>query len=136
MTYMLQKECLLQQFCEDKNFLYRNGKNAFQPKVLKIIIDFLNKRKNNYIELRNNLSPYKDIFQYVYSNVFPKIYCSTERRGFNLKSTFHIIFKTYKDKKTLNLQVKTRKITKAYAMKHMVTSKNQLTILMTLEKNK
>ena len=25
-----------------------------------------------------------------------------ERRGFDLKSTFHIVFKTYKDKKKLN----------------------------------
>ena len=41
------------------------------------------------------------IFQYVYSNVFPGIYCLTKRRGFNLSSTFHIIFKTYKDKKNI-----------------------------------
>ena len=36
--------------------------------------------------------------QYVYSNVFPEIYSATEKRGFDLKSNFHIIFKTYKDK--------------------------------------
>ena len=29
------------------------------------------------------------------------MYCSTERRGCDLKSNFHIIFKTYKDKKQL-----------------------------------
>ena len=68
-----------------------------------IITDFLNEDKNNYITLRNNLSQYKDIFQYVYSNVFPKICCSTERRGFTLKSTFHIIFKIYKDKKNIEI---------------------------------
>ena len=33
--------------------------------------------------------------------MFPKIYCSTKKRGFDLKSNFHIIFKTYKDKKKL-----------------------------------
>ena len=49
--------------------------------------------------MRNNLSQYKNIFQYVYSNIFPEIYCSTEWRGFDLKSSFHIMFKTYKDKK-------------------------------------
>ena len=38
----------------------------------------------------------------MYSNVFPEIYCSIEKRGFDLKSNFHIIFKTYKDKKKLN----------------------------------
>ena len=31
--------------------------------------------------------------------MFPEIYCATEKRGFDLKSNFHIIFKTYKDKK-------------------------------------
>ena len=52
-------------------------------------------------ELRNNLSNYKSIFQYIYSNVFPDVYCSTEKRGFDLKSNFHIIFKIYKNKKQL-----------------------------------
>ena len=33
--------------------------------------------------------------------MFPKIYCSTKKRGFDLKSNFHIIFKTNKDKKKL-----------------------------------
>ena len=45
----------------------------------------------------------------MYSNVFPKIYCSTERRGFDLNSTFRIMFKTYKDKKTLNVWGKINK---------------------------
>ena len=54
----------------------------------------MEKDENNYKELRNNLSSYKSIFQYVYSNV-----CSTEKSGFDLKSNFHFIFKTYKGKK-------------------------------------
>lgn len=33
--------------------------------------------------------------------VYPKIYCTTERRGFDLKSKFQLILKTYKDKKRL-----------------------------------
>ena len=49
--------------------------------------------------MRNNLSEYKNIFQYVYSNIFPGIYCSTEQGGFDFKSSFYIMFKTYKDKK-------------------------------------
>ena len=63
--------------------------------------DFLREDEDNYKDLRNNLPSYKNIFQYVYSNVFPEIYCSTEKRGFDLKSNFHIIFKTYKDRKQL-----------------------------------
>ena len=98
MIYMLWKECMPQRFyqhiCKEKNFLYLNGKNVLQPKVSEVINDFLNEGEENYKDLRNNLSRYKNIFQYVYSNVLPEIYCSTERRGFDLKSSFHIIFKT------------------------------------------
>ena len=105
MIYMLWKECMPVKFykhiCKEKNFLYLNGKNVLQPKVLEIISKFIDEDKNNYKQLQNNLSSYKSIFQYVYSNFFPEIYCSTEKRGFDLKSNFHIIFKTYKDKKQL-----------------------------------
>ena len=59
--------------------------------------------EENFKDLRNNLSSYKNIFQYVYSNLFTEIYFSTERRGFDLKSNFHIIFKKYKDKKELKI---------------------------------
>ena len=74
-----------------------NGKNVLQSKVVEIITDFIKEDKNNYKELRNNLPSYKSVFQYVHSNVFPEIYCTREKRGFDLKSNFHIIFKTYKD---------------------------------------
>ena len=87
--------------CQERNVLYLNGKNALQPKVLQIISEFIEADENNYRLQQNNLSSYKTIFQYVYSNVFPEIYCSTEKRGFDLKSNFHIMFKTYKDKKHL-----------------------------------
>ena len=111
MIYMLLKECMPQKvykhICKEKNFLYLNGKNVLQPKVSEIITDFLKEGNENDIELRNNLSQYKTIFQYVYSNGFPETYCSMERRGFDFKSTFHIIFKTNKDKK---LKKKKKKI--------------------------
>ena len=104
MIYMLWKECVSAKFykhiCKEQTFLYLNGKNVLQPKVVHIINDFIREDENNYKELRNNLSSYKSIFQYVYSNIFPEIYCATGKRGFSLKSNFHIIFKTYKDKKS------------------------------------
>ena len=90
---------ILPTYCKERNFLYLKGKNVLQPKVSEIIADFLKEGSENYIELGNNLSQCKIIFQYVYSNVFPEIYCSTERREFDLKSTFHITFKTYTAKK-------------------------------------
>ena len=106
MIYMLWKECMPQRFyqhiCKEKNFLYLNGKNVLQPKVPGIFTDFLSGNEENYKDLDNNLSSNNIIFQCVYSNVFPVIYCSTERRGFDLNSNFHIIFKTYRDKKKLD----------------------------------
>ena len=87
--------------CQEKNFLYRNAKNVLQPKVLEIISEFIDADEGNYRLLQNSLSSYKNIFQCVYPNVFPEIYCSTEKRGFDLKSKSHIMLKTYKDGKQL-----------------------------------
>ena len=55
-----------------------------EPKVSEIITDFLNDEDENCKDLRNKISHYKNIFQYVYSNEFPEIYCSTEGTGFDL----------------------------------------------------
>ena len=105
MIYMLWKECIPIKFyrriCQEKNNLYLNGKKVLQLKVLEIISEFIDANEGNYRILQNNLSAYKNIFQYVYSNVFPEIYCSTQKGGFDLKSNFHIMFKTCKDKKHL-----------------------------------
>ena len=83
-----------------------------KPKVKEIINEYLKKDTENYNEMRNNLSQYKNIFQYVYSNIFPEIYCSMEDRGFDLKSSFHIMVKTYKDKIKWKCLVKTPKVTR------------------------
>ena len=37
----------------------------------------------------------------MYSHVLPEIYSTTEKRGIDLKSNFHILFKTYRDKAIL-----------------------------------
>ena len=109
MIYMIWKEHMPQKFqghiCKKKNFLYLNGNNVVQPKVLEIITDFLNEQEENYKDLQNNLSSYINIFQYVYCNVFPETYCSNERRGFDLRSYSHIIFKSHKDKKLLEISL-------------------------------
>ena len=99
MVYMLWRECMPIEYyefiCEEKNFLYLNEKNVLQPSVLQIIAEFTEKDVKNYRSLQNNVSRYKNIFQYVYSNDYPEIYCSTKKRGFDLKRNFHIMFKTY-----------------------------------------
>ena len=73
---------------------------------------------------QNNLSRYKNIFQYVYSNVYPEIYCSTEKRGFYLKSHFCIMFKTYKDKMHMRSVGKNLTTMKIFKKKQIFTSKN------------
>ena len=54
--------------------------------------------------LQEHLARYKDIYQYVYSHVFPEVYKSSEKRGFDLKSNFHIIFKAYCNKIAMKQQ--------------------------------
>ena len=102
MIYMLWRECTPVEYykfiCEEKNFIYLYGKNVLQPTVLQIIIDFVERDEKNLRLIQSNLAQYKNIFQYVNSNVYPEIYCATEKRGFELKSNFHILFKTYRDK--------------------------------------
>ena len=44
------------------------------------------------------------MYQYVYSHVFPEVYTTSEKRGFDLKSNFHILFKTYHDKQIIRQQ--------------------------------
>ena len=82
--YMLWKECMPHKFYQhiykENNFLYLNNKNVLQPKVSEIINEYLNEDTENYNEMRNNLSQYKNIFQYVYSNIFPEIYCCRTTR--------------------------------------------------------
>ena len=108
-----------------------------QPKVTEIINEYLNENTENYNEMRNNLSQYKNIFQYVYCNIFPEIYCSTEQPGFDLKSSFHIMLKTYKDKK-MGMLAKSLKVMREYIMKYHSVIKNQSKemILMRLRKKK
>ena len=59
MIYMLWKECMPIKFyghiCKEKNFLYLNGKNVLQPKVLEIISEFIDAGEGNYRLLQNNL---------------------------------------------------------------------------------
>ena len=108
MICMIWKECMPVAFykfiCKSSIWIERN---VLQPKVseivksVKSVTNFLKENEKKYVLLRKNLSQYKSIFQYVYSNVYPEIYCGTERWGFDLKNTFHIVFKTYKDKKKI-----------------------------------
>ena len=108
MVYMLWRECIPHEFyrhiCEEKNFVYLNGRDVGQPGALEIVGNFIDQGKKNLRMLQEHLARYKDIYQYVYSHVFPEVYTSSEKRGFDLKSNFHIIFKAYRDKIAMKQQ--------------------------------
>ena len=82
---------------------------------------FINQNKENLRLLQKCLANYKDIFQYVYSYTFPEIYTMSEKRGIDMKSNFHILFKTYKDKQLLKHQ-QLAKQTANYEAEHAETS--------------
>ena len=108
MIYMLWREWIPVEFyryiCQEDNFKYLKGQDVTQPGVLEIMGKFIDQHKDNLRMLQKNLANYKDIFQYVYSHRFPEIYTMSETRGVDLKSNFHILFKTYKDKQMLRQQ--------------------------------
>ena len=58
--------------------------------------------------LQEYLARFKDNYQYVYSHVFPEVYTTSEKRGFDLKSNFHILFKAYRDKILMRQQSTTK----------------------------
>ena len=102
MVYMLWRECIPKEFyryiCQDENFKYLIGWDISQPGVLEIVGSFIDQGKENLCVLQKYLPNYKDIFQYVYLHVFSEIYATSEKRDIDLKSSFHILFKTYRDK--------------------------------------
>ena len=94
MVYMLWRECIPSEFyryiCKEKDFIYLNGRDVGQTGALEIVGGFINLGKENLRMLQEHLARYKDIYQYVYSHVFPEVYTTSEKRGFDLKSNFHI----------------------------------------------
>ena len=102
---MVWRECIPVDFyryiCEENNFIYLNGRDAAHPGVLEIVGKFIDQKKENLRMLQEYFARYKDIYQYVYSHVFPEIYMTSQRHEFDLKSNFHILFKSYRDKQLM-----------------------------------
>ena len=105
MVHMIWRECIPVDFnryiCEESNFTYLSGRDVGHPGILKIVGKFIDQKKENLRLLQKYLARYKDIYQYVYSHVFPEVYTTSEKRGFDLKSNFHILFKSYRDKQLM-----------------------------------
>ena len=138
---MLCKECIPADFykyiCKEEHLLYLNEK-LFCTRKLQKLSGNLSIKIKNYNQLRNNLCQFKEIFQYVYSIVYSQIYCTRERCGFDLKSIFQLVFKSYKYKKSWSISLKNQAILQKKEMKHLSLNKNlwKLTILMTRKKKK
>ena len=103
MIYMLWRGCIPAKFyrflCQGENFLYLNGKNVLHPRTSDMFRSFISQDDMNYNLLRHSICRFKDIFQFAYSITYPYIYCSTEHRGFNLKSHFNSFLKRTRIKK-------------------------------------
>ena len=123
---MLWREWIPVEFyryiCQEENFRYLNGRDVSQPGVLEIVGRLIDQDKENLRILQKSLALYKDIFQYVYSHTFPEIYTMSEKRGIDIKSNFHILFKSYKDKQSLRHQQLAKQASN-YENEHTETSK-------------
>ena len=108
MVYIIWRECIPADFyryiCEEAHFIYLNGRDVCHSGILEIVGKFIDQSKENLRMLQEYLARYKDIYQYVYSHLFPEIYTTSEKRGFDLKSNFHILFKSYRDKQLMRHQ--------------------------------
>ena len=105
---MLWRECIPSEFYryifQEKNFIYLNGRDVGQLAVLEIVGNFIDQSKENLWMLQEHLARYKDVYRYVYLHVFPEVYTTSEKRGFDMKSNFHILFKAYRDKMLMRQQ--------------------------------
>ena len=79
--------------------MYLNGKTVVYSKVADVISKFIETDTKNFVKLKDDVYRFKNIFQYVYSVTYPDIYCLTEKQRFDIKSTFQVAFKKYRDKK-------------------------------------
>ena len=89
---------VLQIYLRKKKLVYLNGKNFVQPGVLEIVVDFIDQDKINLRLLQQNLFARKTSFSLFMRMSVQKFTVLLKKRGFNLKSNFHILFKTYRDK--------------------------------------
>ena len=76
MVYMLWRECIPSDFyryiCEEKNFIYLNGRDVGKPGVLERVRGFIDQRKQNLQMLQEHLAQFKEIYQYVFCMFFLK----------------------------------------------------------------
>ena len=86
---------------QQENFLYLNGKNVIYPRVTEIVMNYIEADNKNFDKLKRKLIENKNIFQFVYSSVYPEACSFVKRRGVDMRNNFHLKFKEWKGRKKI-----------------------------------
>ena len=90
------------RICQPDNFLCLNGRNVIYPRVIEIVMNYIEVDENNFNKLKRNLIKNQKIFQYIYVSVYPEVYSFVDKRGVDMRNNFHLKLK-------VNLNLRYRK---------------------------
>ena len=93
------ESCFYKHICKLENVLYLNGKNIIYPQVAEIVMNYMEADDKNFDKLKRKLIENKKIFQFVYSSVYPEVYSLVKKRGMDMRNSFHLKFKKWKNRK-------------------------------------
>ena len=103
MINMFWEDCNDSSFCkrifQPENFLYLDGKNVIYLQVAEIVMNYIEAADKNFDKLKRKLIENKKIFQFVYSSVYPEVYCFVQKRDAGMRNNFHLKFKELKNRK-------------------------------------
>ena len=93
------ESCFYKHICKLENVLYLDGKNIIYPQVAEIVMNYMEADDKNFDKLKRKLIENKKIFQFVYSSVYPEVYSLVKKRGMDMRNSFHLKFKKWKNRK-------------------------------------
>ena len=62
-------------------------------------MNYIEADDKNFDKLKRKLIENKKIFQFVYSSVYPEVYSLVKKRGMDMRNSFHLKFKKWKNRK-------------------------------------
>lgn len=103
MIHMFWEDCNKPSFhkhiCKPKSLMYLDVKNVIYSHVAKIVWNYMEEDKQKFNKIKQTLVNNMKRFQFVYSRVYPEVYCFVEKRGIELRNNFHLKFKDWKGRK-------------------------------------
>ena len=103
MIHMFWEDCNKPSFhkhiCKPKSLMYLDVKNVIYSHVAKIVWSYMEQDKQKFNKIKQTLVNNMKRFQFVYSRVYPEVYCFVEKRGIELRNNFHLKFKDWKGRK-------------------------------------